>query len=28
MMGGDSCADFCCRMAVCNILLNCCCNCR
>ena len=28
MMGGDSCMDFCCRMAVCNILLNCCCNCR
>lgn len=28
MMGGDSCLDFCCRMAVCNILLNCCCNCR
>ncbi len=28
MMGGDSCADFCCRMAICNILLNCCCNCR
>lgn len=28
MMGGDSCLDFCCRMAVCNMLLNCCCNCR
>lgn len=28
MMGGDSCLDFCCRMAICNILLNCCCNCR
>ena len=28
MMGGDSCMDFCCRMAVCHILLNCCCNCR
>lgn len=28
MMGGDSCMDFCCRMAICNALLNCCCNCR
>ena len=28
MMGGDSCIDFCCRVAICNILLNCCCNCR
>lgn len=28
MMGGDSCLDFCCRVAICNVLLNCCCNCR
>ena len=28
MMGGDSCGEFCCRMAICNVLLNCCCNCR
>ena len=27
-MGGDGCLDFCCRLAICNILLNCCCNCR
>lgn len=27
-MGGDGCFDFCCQMAICNILLNCCCNCR
>ncbi len=27
-MGGDSCMDFCCQMALCNILLNCCCNCH
>ena len=26
-MGGDGCFDFCCQMAICNILLNCCCNC-
>lgn len=26
MMGGDSCADYCCRLAMCNIMLNCCCN--
>ena len=27
-MGGDSCGEFCCRMAICNICLNCLCNCR
>lgn len=27
-MGGDSCMDFCCRMAICNMCLNCCCNMR
>ncbi len=27
-MGGDSCMDFCCRMAICNMCLNCCCNIR
>lgn len=27
-MGGDSCVDFCCRMAICNMCLNCCCNLR
>jgi len=27
-MGGDSCLDFCCRMALCNLCLNCMCNCR
>ena len=25
-MGGDSCIDWCCQMAICNIALNCCCN--
>ena len=25
-MGGDSCLDFCCRMAICNACLNCFCN--
>ncbi len=25
-MGGDSCFEFCCRMAICNMCLNCCCN--
>lgn len=25
-MGGDSCLDFCCRMAICNLCLNCFCN--
>lgn len=28
MMGGEGCMDFCVRMAVCNLFLNCCCNCR
>lgn len=28
MMGGDSCMDYCCRVAICNMMLNCCCNCR
>ncbi len=27
-MGGDGCLDFCCRMAICNMCLNCCCNMR
>ena len=27
-MGGDGCLEFCCQMAICNVLLNCCCNCR
>ena len=27
-MGGDSCFEFCCRMALCNLCLNCMCNCR
>lgn len=27
-MGGDSCLDFCCRLAICNLCLNCFCNCR
>ena len=27
-MGGDGCLDFCCRMAICNLCLNCMCNCR
>ncbi len=27
-LGGDSCAEWCCKMAICNFLLNCCCNCR
>ena len=27
-MGGDSCGEFCCRMAICNICLNCLCTCR
>ena len=25
-MGGDTCVDWCCQMAICNIALNCCCN--
>ncbi|MBQ3235702.1 MAG: hypothetical protein IJA97_06055 [Clostridia bacterium] len=27
-LGGDSCAQWCCDMIMCNMLLNCCCNCR
>ena len=27
-MGEEGCMDFCCRLAICNMLLNCCCNCR
>ena len=27
-MGNEGCLDFCCRLAICNLLLNCCCNCR
>ncbi|MBO7214127.1 MAG: hypothetical protein J6V66_01375 [Clostridia bacterium] len=27
-LGGDSCAQWCCDMIICNILLNCCCGCR
>lgn len=27
-MGGSSCVEFCCQMALCNMCLNCCCNCR
>ena len=27
-LGGDSCAQWCCDMLVCNALLNCCCSCR
>ena len=27
-MGGDSCLQWCCEMAICNLLLNCCCNCH
>lgn len=27
-MGGDSCTEFCCRMAICNMCLNCCCSMR
>ena len=25
-MGGDFCCQWCCEMAICNMLLNCCCN--
>ena len=28
MMGGDACTEYCCRLAICNLLLNCCCNCH
>ncbi|MBO7368730.1 MAG: DnaJ domain-containing protein [Clostridia bacterium] len=27
-MGNEGCFDFCCRLAICNLMLNCCCNCR
>ncbi len=27
-MGGNGCLEWCCQMALCNMLLNCCCNCR
>ncbi len=27
-MGGDSCLQWCCEMAICNMMLNCCCNCH
>ena len=27
-LGGDSCLGWCCDMLICNMLLNCCCNCR
>lgn len=27
-MGNEGCLDFCCRLAICNLMLNCCCNCR
>ena len=27
-MGGDGCLEWCCQMAICNLLLNCCCSCR
>ena len=27
-MGGESCGEFCCRVAICNMCLNCLCNCR
>ncbi|HBF86854.1 MAG TPA: hypothetical protein DDW54_04150 [Clostridiales bacterium] len=27
-MGGNYCLEWCCEMAICNMLLNCCCNCR
>lgn len=27
-MGGTGCFDFCLQLALCNLLLNCCCNCR
>lgn len=25
-MGGDGCCQWCCEMAICNMMLNCCCN--
>ena len=27
-MGGNYCLEWCCEMAICNMLLNCCCSCR
>lgn len=27
-MGGEGCLQWCCDMLICNMLLNCCCNCR
>ena len=27
-LGGGSCIEWCCQMAACNMLLNCCCNCH
>lgn len=27
-MGGNGCLEWCCEMAICNMMLNCCCNCR
>lgn len=27
-MGGEGCLDFCVRLAICNLCLNCCCGCR
>lgn len=27
-MGGNGCLEWCCEMAICNMALNCCCNCR
>lgn len=27
-MGGNYCLEWCCEMAICNAMLNCCCNCR
>ena len=27
-LGGGSCMEWCCQMLACNLLLNCCCNCR
>lgn len=27
-MGGNYCLQWCCEMAICNTMLNCCCNCR
>ena len=27
-LGGDSCCQWCCDMLICNMILNCCCNCH